>query len=277
MRARFYIPVPWQGSWSTHSMRFARLIIELLQDLPTQRIQQAFRTTFSAVAALHHSARKNKHHMHRKLIITADDYGMCETVNQAIEECLAVGTVRATCVMTNMPAYRTTESLRVKFSQSSLGIHWTLTEGRPVLPPAQVPSLVRPDGTLYPPVQFRQRWRQRRVNTMEIRAELRAQYQRFHETAGQPDFWNSHQNFPIWPGLFQICVALGQRLRIPRMRSHRRYTVPRDRTAITYYLSHPVSWLKSQVINRWARHARSQGMLMPDGLVHMPGYGDRKR
>ena len=59
--------------------------------------------------------------MNRRLIITADDYGMCETVNQAIEECLAVGTVRATCVMTNMPAYSTAESLRKKFPQSSLG------------------------------------------------------------------------------------------------------------------------------------------------------------
>src|SRR5262245_55538218 len=230
MRARFYIPVPWQGSWSTHSMRFARLIIELLQDLPTQRIQQAFRTTFSAVAALHHSARKNKHHMHRKLIITADDYGMCETVNQAIEECLAVGTVRATCVMTNMPAYRTTESLRVNFPQSSLGIHWTLTEGRPVLHPAQVPSLVRQDGTFYDPVQFRERWRQRRVNTTEIRAELRAQSQRFCTIADQPDFWNTHQNFHVFPGLFAVCVALGQELHIPAMRCHRRFTVPRTQT-----------------------------------------------
>src|SRR5262245_21309223 len=108
MRARFYIPVPWQGSWSTHSMRFARLIIELLQDLPTQRIHQAFRATFSAGATHQGTVPilrvRVSNIMHRKLIITADDYGMCEPVNQAIEECLAVGTVRATCVMTNMPA-----------------------------------------------------------------------------------------------------------------------------------------------------------------------------
>jgi predicted glycoside hydrolase/deacetylase ChbG (UPF0249 family) len=39
----------------------------------------------------------------RRVIVTADDYGMCDSVNQAIEACLHAGTVRATCVMINMP------------------------------------------------------------------------------------------------------------------------------------------------------------------------------
>ena len=209
----------------------------------------------------------------KKLIFTADDYGMCETVNQAIDECMAAGVVRAACAMANMPAFGPTVDFRKRFPESSLGIHWTLTEGQPVLPALKVPSLVRSDGSFYPPSALRKRWLRRQVSTTDVESELQAQYQRFHEAAGQPDFWNSHQNFHVWPGLFQICVALGRRLRIPRMRSHRRYTVPRDRTASSFHLSHPVSWLKSQVISRWARYARSQGMLMPDGLVYMPGYG----
>ena len=210
--------------------------------------------------------------MAKKLIFTADDYGMCEPVNQAIDECLAAGVVRATCAMANMSAFGPTVDFRERFPESSLGIHWTLTEGQPVLPALKVPSLVRSDGSFYPPSALRKRWLRRQVSTTDVESELQAQYQRFHEAAGEPDFWNSHQNFHVWPGLFQICVALGQRLRIPIMRSHHRYTIPRDGTAISYYLSHPVSWLKSRVISGWASHARSQGMLMPDGLVYMPGY-----
>ena len=82
--------------------------------------------------------------------------------------------------------------------------------------------------------QLRKRWLRQQVSTTDVESELQAQYQRFHEAAGEPDFWNSHQNFHVWPGLFQICVALGQRLRIPIMRSHHRYTIPRDRTASSY-------------------------------------------
>ena len=194
----------------------------------------------------------------KKLIFTADDYGMCETVNQAIDECMAAGVVRAACAMANMPAFGPTVDFRKRFPESSLGIHWTLTEGQPVLPALKVPSLVRSDGSFYPPSALRKRWLRQQVSTTDVESELQAQYQRFHEAAGEPDFWNSHQNFHVWPGLFQICVTLGQRLRIPKMRSHRRYTVPRDRTAISYHLSHPVSWLKSRVISQWAKIAKSR-------------------
>ena len=82
--------------------------------------------------------------MTRRLIITADDYGMCGSVNDAIEECLGAGTVRATCAMVNMPLFNATASLRHKFPGCSVGIHWTLTQGKPdsdVSPtPHSVPS-----------------------------------------------------------------------------------------------------------------------------------------
>jgi chitin disaccharide deacetylase len=211
--------------------------------------------------------------MNRRLIITADDYGMCEAVNQAIEACLMAGAVRATCAMTNMPSFGRTVSLREKFPYSSLGIHWTLTEGRPILPPSQLPSLVDPDGRFHSHVQLRRRWIQRRINMTELKAELRAQYQRFCEVAGRPDFWNTHQNFHVWPGLFDVCVALGQELHIPAMRSHRRFTVPRTSTSTSYHLRHPLYWMKGRIIDRWANRVEAQGMLMPDGRIYTPGYG----
>ena len=210
--------------------------------------------------------------MKKKLIITADDYGMCESVNQAIEECLAAGTVHATCAMANMPAFFSSGHLRTKFSKSSLGIHWTLTEGRPVASPRQVPSLLQSDGTFHSPAQLRRLWIQRRIAADDVKTELQAQYRRFCDAAGQPDFWNTHQNFHVWPGLYGLCVALGQQLQIPKMRSHRRF-LARNRTMVFYHITHPVSWLKGEVISWWASCARRQGMVMPDGLIYMPGYG----
>jgi predicted glycoside hydrolase/deacetylase ChbG (UPF0249 family) len=183
---------------------------------------------------------------------------MCTSVNQAIEECMAAGTVKVTCVMVNMPANEQTASLRKRFPHCSVGIHWTLTEGRPVLPPAQVPSLVQANDT---------------ISIVELKAELCAQYTRFCEIAGPPDFWNTHENFHVWPSLFNVCVALGQDLRIPAMRSHRRFTVPRFQTATAYHWRHPLYWVKGTVIGRWAKQVAAQGMLMPDGRVYMPGYG----
>jgi hypothetical protein len=67
-------------------------------------------------------------------------------------------------------------------------------------------------------------------------------------------------------------VALGQELRILAMRSHRRFTVPRFQTATAYHWRHPLYWAKGTLIGRWAKRVAAQGMLMPDGRVHMPGY-----
>ena len=210
--------------------------------------------------------------MNRKLIITADDYGLCQSVNDAIEECLSAGAVRATCAMPNMLAFGPATHLRAKFPQISLGIHWTLTEGRPVLPGGSVASLIRPDGQFYPPQQLRRRWLRGRIAVDDVRTELEAQYQRFCDIAGEPDFWNTHQNFHVWPGLFSLCTGLARELKIPSMRCHRRFTVPRDRSATSHHVRHPLSWLKGKIINRWARSASRQGLLMPDGIIHMPGY-----
>jgi predicted glycoside hydrolase/deacetylase ChbG (UPF0249 family) len=122
-------------------------------------------------------------------------------------------------------------------------------------------------------MQLRQRWLRRQIEAGEVQAELQAQYQRFSLVAGRPDFWNTHQNFHVFPGFFAVCVALGQTLQIPAMRCHRRFTVPHTQTPMAYHLRHPLPWLKSKVINWWAHRAKAQGMLMPDGVAHIPGYG----
>ena len=211
--------------------------------------------------------------MSRRLIITADDYGLCEPANAAIEECLEAGAMHATCVMTNMPDYRAVAALRHRFPGASLGIHWTLSLGRPVLPPQQVPSLVGPGGEFLHWAELRRRVLARKIDFAQVRAELYAQVERFRETAGEPDFWNTHQNVHVAPGLFQTCVGLAHELGITTMRSHRRITVPQQGGALGYNLRHPLYWLKAQLIGRWTDRAEALGMRTPDGIIYTPGFG----
>lgn len=208
--------------------------------------------------------------MNKQLIITGDDYGLCPAVNDAIEECLAAGAMRATCVMANMPSSAGAASLREKFPQSSLGVHWNLTQGRPVLDPARVPSLVDGDGQFGG--SLRRRWLTRRLDVGEVRAELGAQYERFGALAGAADFWNTHQDVHVFPGLFQLFVEIGNALKIPAMRSHERFTLPLRGSASAYHLRHPSYWAKGYVIHHWSARARADGVRMPDGRLNLPGY-----
>ncbi|GAB4114783.1 MAG: ChbG/HpnK family deacetylase [Roseiflexaceae bacterium] len=208
------------------------------------------------------------------VIITADDYGMCESVNQAIEACLEAGAMRATCVMTNMPLWRETARLRQRFPQASIGLHWTLTLVTPVLPAEAVPSLVDQQGHFFSFAQLRQKIMRREVKVAEIEAELTAQFVRFRDTAGMPDFWNTHENIHVTPGLFGVCVDLGQKLGIKAMRCQRRVTIPKSGSALMFNLRHPFYWLKGVVIDRWSSAAERRGMHMPDGAIHTPGFRD---
>ena len=109
-----------------------------------------------------------------KLIITADDFGMSPAVNDAIIQCIAAGIVTSTNVMTNMAYYRDATSL--KNSGASLGIHWTLSCGKPVLPRNEIPSLVSNDGIFFSYSEFRNRFRKNMIAKEDIRKELTAQY-----------------------------------------------------------------------------------------------------
>jgi predicted glycoside hydrolase/deacetylase ChbG (UPF0249 family) len=211
--------------------------------------------------------------MDRKLIVTADDYGLCDSANEAIEACLEAGTMRSTCVMTNMPVYQSAAGLRPRFPDMSVGIHWTLTEGRPVLAASEVPSLVDAEGRFYSRAGFRRKWLANQVKRSELRAELRAQFRRLCDIAGLPEFWNTHQDIHMLPGLYQTCVSLGLELGIPAMRSHRRILAFRDTVSRRYYLRRPLFWIKGFVIDRWAQRAETQGMRMPDGKVYIQDYG----
>lgn len=213
--------------------------------------------------------------MSRPIIITADDYGLCDGINNAIEECIVVGSVRATCVMVNMPAYKAAGSLRKTFADASIGLHWTLTQGNPVLSAVQVPSLVDSDGQFLPFSEFRRRWIRGWIDRREVIAELRAQEQRFREVAGVPDFWNTHQNVHLTPGLFEISVSLGLQLGISTMRCHRRITVWRDGSAAEYNLRHPLYWAKGQAIAAWSSWAERRGAVMPAGLLDVPGFAGK--
>ena len=208
--------------------------------------------------------------MKKQIIITGDDYGLCAPVNRAIEECLSAGTMGATCVMANMAHYTDAANLRRKFPGRSIGIHWNITQGSPVLKPAAVASLVGNDGLLSR--ELRRRWLARQVSRSELRAELHAQYQRFAAVAGPADFWNTHQNSHVFPGLFQFFVEVATELNIPAMRSHRRFTVPKGKGLTRYLLTHPDYWLKGQVIARWSAAAEARGMRMPDGRIYLPGH-----
>jgi chitin disaccharide deacetylase len=210
--------------------------------------------------------------MRKGLIVTADDYGMYKSVNQAIEECIDAGSLFATCAMPNMHEFGDVVRLRKRFPEHSLGLHWNIIDGKPILPPAKVPSLIGSSGDFHVFYRLRRLWIQRRISVADLEAELKAQYRRYRESVGHPDFWNTHQNFHLLPGLFQICLRIAQEFGISSTRCHNRLAIASRREFVYGNLNHPLGWIKGKIIARWSRSAQRIGMLMPSGIVNMNGF-----
>ena len=203
----------------------------------------------------------------KQLIITADDYGMSKAVNEAIDAGISAGLITSTNVMTNMPYYNEAIKLK-KNSKISVGLHWVLSAGKPVLPKQAIPSLVAENGEFYPYSVFRERLRKKQISFKDIKRELIAQYNLYYSLMGQPDYWNTHQNTHVDFGIYHLLVDTALEVGIKRMRSHQRiYVKSSDNSqemSILWRLAEP---MKSKMLDVWQNNAHKKGIQSPNGLV----------
>lgn len=154
----------------------------------------------------------------KKIIVTADDFGMCSYVNNAIIDLIDFGTLTSTNVLTNMYALSDIEKLKDK-QNVSVGIHWNITSGKPVSDPKEIPTLVDGDGRFYSLMKFKKLIRLRKISKVDIEKELRAQYLLFYKSYGKTaSYWNTHENSSHVKAVFDLCCKLGVEYHIPATR-----------------------------------------------------------
>jgi predicted glycoside hydrolase/deacetylase ChbG (UPF0249 family) len=89
------------------------------------------------------------------------------------------------------------------------GVHLNLTQGRPVLPVARVPSLVGADGRFRPLGAFLIRLAFRRIVMDEVAAEWRAQIDAARRAGVRISHLDSHQHVHLIPRIFRrVAVRL---------------------------------------------------------------------
>lgn len=202
----------------------------------------------------------------KKLIITSDDYGMSRAVNDAIDEGIAAGVITSTNVMVNMPFYE--DAVKLQDTKASLGIHWNLTCGNPISDETDIPTLVTSTGEFYSYSEFRRRYRKHLISDKDIQRELVAQYRRYRNLLGKPEYWNTHENVHVDFKIYQLFVKVAKTLGIYKMRSHQRIYVKSK----SGQSSHSKLWLliepaKAKLLDLWQYNAHKMGMASTDGRV----------
>ena len=82
----------------------------------------------------------------KQVIFTADDFGLCPEVNAAVEKAHREGVLSAASLMVAAPAADDAVERARRLPRLKVDLHLTLVDGRPLLPAAEIPSLVDASG-----------------------------------------------------------------------------------------------------------------------------------
>jgi predicted glycoside hydrolase/deacetylase ChbG (UPF0249 family) len=136
----------------------------------------------------------------KRLIVNADDFGLSYGITDGILRAHREGIVTSTSLMVNQSASEYAIAQIPHASKLSVGVHLNLCEGKPVLPPDQVPNLVAKNGVfLAPELMIRKLWRCQ-IPSREIEAEFRAQIRWMKDRGATPTHADSHRHMHHYPG-----------------------------------------------------------------------------
>ena len=158
----------------------------------------------------------------RYIIINADDFGRHAEINQAVKQGLVHGCLRSATVMPGGAAFAGAIDIARHHEALGLGVHFTLVDGNPILPPSEIPSLVAEDGRFLPDhTALLRRYLKGGVNLEEVRRELAAQLRKVEATGVPISHVDSHQHMHTLPGIIDIVLDLAVSARIGAVRAPR--------------------------------------------------------
>lgn len=214
----------------------------------------------------------------KKLIITADDFGMDKSVNEAIIAGIKADIIKSTNIMMGMPYFIEAKKMIKDYPNCSYGIHWTCTAGSPVLNPNVIPSLIDNNGQFHNQIEFIKRFKKGKINKGELLNELEAQYNLFVINFGEPDYWNTHQNVHINFGLFFTFTKLASRLNITKMRSHKKIHVNKSNKVDFKLFNYLLEFAKRIILWRWMSKAkRKYNQKFPYGVLAFMDKNDKSK
>ncbi|NXR85924.1 YDJC deacetylase, partial [Hypocryptadius cinnamomeus] len=135
-----------------------------------------------------------------KLIVTGDDFGYCPRRNQGIVDCFLAGAVSNVSLLVNGSAAADAAKLARRYN-IPIGLHANLSEGSPVCEVLKTnSSLLNQDGFFHGKMGFRTALSKGLLNMSEVKQELKAQVELFHELTGHlPPHMDGHQHVHVLP------------------------------------------------------------------------------
>ena len=155
----------------------------------------------------------------KRLIVTADDFGLAVPVNEAVELAHVNGILTSASLMVTGAAAADAVDRARRLPRLAVGLHLVLIDGRPALPPEQIPDLVGPDGRFSrDPVRLGARIYLSSRARAQAEAEIHAQLTAFRATGLSLDHVDGHHHFHLHPTVQAVLVRLAAEFSIGAIR-----------------------------------------------------------
>ena len=149
--------------------------------------------------------------MQRHLIVTADDFGLHEAVNHAVEQASRGGVLTAASLMVAGPAAVDAVRRARRLPNLRVGLHLVLADGWASLPAAQIPGLADSQGHMDGNLVSRGiRYFMSPSLRVQLEAETRAQFAAFARTRLTLDHVNAHKHFHLHPSILGCLIRVAQ-------------------------------------------------------------------
>jgi hopanoid biosynthesis associated protein HpnK len=211
----------------------------------------------------------------RLLVVNADDFGISRGVNRGIVEAHRRGLVTSASLMANLPAAEDALTRAATCPKLSLGLHLTLTAGRPLSPPERVPTLVDGDGRFFALGALLARLSLGRVRRADLERELAAQVAWALRHGVRPGHLDSHHHVHVHPRVAPTVLRLAEQGGTPCVRCPTEATTP-----AALRRTHPRDAARTVAISVFGhllrRRIRARGLKTSGhfrGIALGPGFG----
>ncbi len=157
--------------------------------------------------------------MDRRVIINADDFGLCSGVNRAVVQAHTDGVLTSATIMANMPAFREAVDLTKKLPNLGVGVHLNISDGRPLSSNERIHRLLDSEGQFaLSPSKLALLSMAANQIKKTIRTEFASQIQLVIDNGIKPTHLDSHKHIHCFPVIFSIVCDLASYFKIPAVR-----------------------------------------------------------
>jgi predicted glycoside hydrolase/deacetylase ChbG (UPF0249 family) len=214
----------------------------------------------------------------RRLIVNADDFGLTSGINQAVVQLYDAHALTSATLMATGSQFDQAVAMLNPLPSFGVGCHVVLVDGTPVLPPAQIPSLI--DNSAQNQPVFRAKLStfvtdllRGRISESEIEAETTAQIQKLQHAGVHVTHLDTHKHTHTFPRVLRPLLRAASACGVKAIRNPFEPNWSLNATASAGHVRRmQVRLLRSQSAT-FQQEIASAGLLTTDGAIGVLATG----